>query len=57
MITKQGILWECVCGFSEYSNSSPEECLKCGKLDSFEQVPEELLEERERDLPEELEWD
>ena len=54
---KQGILWECVCGFAEYGDITPEECSKCGKLDSFEQVPEELLEEREKDLVEELEWE
>ncbi|MBS3091752.1 hypothetical protein J4217_04890 [Candidatus Pacearchaeota archaeon] len=41
--------WQCKCGNIEYDSFEPEECLSCGKIGSFAQVPEELLAEREKD--------
>lgn len=38
--------WECKCGSVEYSDFEPEECLSCGKIGSFTQLPSELVEER-----------
>lgn len=38
--------WECECGNVEYSELAPEECEKCFRIDSFAQLPEEVLEER-----------
>jgi len=51
---KAGFMWECACSHIEYDEEEPEECLRCGNLDSFIKVPEELVEEREKDLVEEL---
>lgn len=45
--------WECSCGHVEYGNLPPEECPSCFKIDNFTQLPEELIEERERDKAEE----
>lgn len=49
--------WECECGHVEYSNVIPNECPKCLAIDSFTQLPEELMNEREKEkiLDEELE--
>ena len=47
-----GIMWECACGQLERAEEAPEECADCGKLDQFMKVPEELIEEREKDLME-----
>ena len=49
-MTRAGFAWECACGTIEYMEEEPEECLKCGGLDSFIKMPEEILEEREKDL-------
>ena len=40
--------WECECGNIEYSNVIPDECSKCLAIDSFTQLPEELMNEREK---------
>ncbi len=48
------LIWECSCGAVEYGEESPEECLKCSNLNSFTQLPEELVEEREKDLSQEI---
>ena len=48
-----GLAWECSCGKVVFSDEAPEECEKCGKLDSFMQMPEEILKSREEDLDEE----
>ena len=53
MKTYTGFAWECSCGHLVYSEFEPEECLKCGALDSFIKLPEELLAEREKDFDEE----
>jgi len=45
--------WECECGNIEYGESAPEECEKCFKIESFAQLPEELLDERAKELAEE----
>lgn len=45
-----GFMWECSCGKVEYSEVEPEECPKCGNLNTFVQMPEEIIEEREKDL-------
>jgi len=42
--------WQCKCGNVEYNSMEPEECLECGKLGSFTQLPAELIEERQKDL-------
>jgi hypothetical protein len=47
-----GFMWECACGQIERGEESPEECADCGKLDEFMKVPEELVEQREKDLVE-----
>ncbi|MBI2452601.1 hypothetical protein HYV50_06030 [Candidatus Pacearchaeota archaeon] len=48
-----GFMWECACGQLEHGEDSPEECMKCGKINSFVKLPEELIEEREREFTEE----
>lgn len=53
-MTKVGFMWECSCGHTEYSELEPEECGKCGNINTFMQMPEEIIEERERDLAEEM---
>ena len=50
-----GFMWECSCGNTEYREEEPEECLKCGNLGTFMQMPEEIIQEREKDLSEEFE--
>ncbi len=42
-------MWECECGFVEYGGHPPRECSKCWKTDSFEEVPENMREEVDRD--------
>jgi len=42
-------VWECSCGHVEYGDLPPVECLKCFAIESFVQLPEELIEEREKD--------
>ncbi|MBS3072713.1 hypothetical protein J4477_02680 [Candidatus Pacearchaeota archaeon] len=49
-MTRAGLMWECECGKTEYGEKSPEECKKCGRIDSFVQLPEEIAEEREKDM-------
>jgi hypothetical protein len=46
------LAWQCSCGKIEYTDMEPDECLSCGKIGSFSQLPEELLDERmkEQDL-------
>jgi len=41
--------WECACGNVEYGQLEPEECSECGKIGQFSQLPEELIEEREKE--------
>jgi hypothetical protein len=36
----------------EYGEDMPEECLKCGALDSFLKMPEEILKVREQEMAE-----
>lgn len=43
------LAWECECGNVEYGQLAPEECEKCFRIDSFAQLPEELLDERAKD--------
>jgi len=50
---QQGLMWECSCGHIEYGEIEPDDCLKCGNLSTFVQMPEEIIEEREKDLIEE----
>jgi len=45
-----GFAWECSCGHTEMREEMPEECFKCGSLDSFMKMPEEILKSREQDL-------
>jgi len=44
------IMWECECGNIEHGDETPDECSKCHKVDSFTQLPEEIVEERRRDF-------
>ena len=53
MRVKSNIIWECLCGNLVRAEKAPELCLKCRKIDNFTQVPQELMEERERALMEE----
>jgi hypothetical protein len=46
--------WECNCGNIEYSKELPEECPSCLALESFVQLPEELIKEREENVAQEL---
>ena len=41
--------WQCRCGSLEYSDMEPEECLSCGEIGKFAQLPSELVEERMKD--------
>ena len=34
-------LWECKCGHIEEGLNSPDECIRCGRLDEFVEVIEE----------------
>ena len=45
---KGSLAWECACGHIEYGEM-PEECPKCFKIGSFTNLPEELMDEREKD--------
>ncbi len=45
-MASSGFMWECSCGHVEYGDEEPEECEKCGKLNSFIKMPEEIVEER-----------
>jgi hypothetical protein len=49
-MVKSGFMWECECGKTIRGEKSPEECNKCGRIDSFVQLPEEIVEEREKDM-------
>ena len=49
-----GFMWECECGHVERGEESPEECFKCGKMDSFTKLPEVIANEREKDEMEEV---
>ncbi len=49
-----GFMWECKCGFVDYGEESPEECPDCLSLDSFTKLPEELIDEREKDMSEDI---
>jgi hypothetical protein len=48
-----GFMWECACGHTEYNEEEPEECSQCGAVSNFIKMPEEIVEERERELLEE----
>lgn len=58
---KEENVWECACGYLDYSKESPDACPQCRQLESFIQLPPELAEERERalkgDMDSELEED
>jgi len=38
-------VWQCPCGFVEYSEMQPEDCPKCFNIGKFKQVPEDMIEE------------
>ena len=46
----QGLVWECSCGKMITAEEPPEECVKCGNLDSFMQIPEDVLKSREQEI-------
>ena len=43
------VAWECDCGNVQYGSIQPAECDECFKIDSFTQLPLELMEERAKD--------
>jgi hypothetical protein len=49
-MAKTGFMFECSCGETVYGEEAPEECGKCGAIGEFVQLPEEIVEEREKDL-------
>ncbi len=49
-MAKTGFMFECSCGEIVYGEEAPEECPKCGALNEFVQLPEEIAEEREEDM-------
>ena len=49
-----GFMWECKCGYVDCGEEEPEECPDCMGLDSFTKLPEELIDEREKDMSEDL---
>jgi phage FluMu protein Com len=53
-MAKTGFMFECSCGEVVYGESAPEECPKCGSINEFVQLPEEIAEEREKDIDLEL---
>jgi len=55
MMGYAGYVWECECGHTEYGNNASEECKKCGRINSFVKLPEEIIDEREQDNIEKLE--
>jgi len=46
--------WQCLCGEIEYSDLEPKECLACGKIGAFTQLPAELIDERMKDADADL---
>lgn len=54
-MTHSGFVWECSCGHIEYGEEMPEECPECFRLESFAQLPQEIVEEREKDMSLDLE--
>lgn len=49
-----GFFWECNCGHVELSEIPPEECPSCYSINSFVQLPEEIVAEREKDMAEKM---
>ena len=47
-------IWECECGKIEHKEFPPEECGKCWKRNSFNEVPEDMKEELEDQVIEKL---
>lgn len=47
---KVGKMFECVCGKISYGDNAPEECPSCKELDSFIELPDEIVKEREEDM-------
>jgi len=43
--------WECQCGYVNYASAQPEECPDCMSINSFVQLPEEIIREREINEP------
>jgi len=52
-MSQVGFMWECSCGNVCYGEEAPEECRKCSSLDSFMQLPEDIVKLREEDIMEE----
>lgn len=52
MIDGEETAWECECGNVQYAELAPEECEKCFGISTFTQLPEELVEEREKEMME-----
>ncbi|MBI2632312.1 hypothetical protein HYW75_04885 [Candidatus Pacearchaeota archaeon] len=53
MNSQTGFMWQCSCGHTQYSDENPEECMNCGKIDTFVKLPEEIVEERLKETDEE----
>ncbi|MEA3329776.1 MAG: hypothetical protein U9Q06_03450 [Nanoarchaeota archaeon] len=53
-MAKTGFMFECSCGEVVYGEEAPEECPKCDSVGEFVKLPEEIVEEREKDMDNEL---
>lgn len=47
-------LWECKCGHVEEGDDSPEECMRCGRLDAFVEIAEGAAEDDDSELLDEM---
>ncbi len=52
-LSSSGFMWECSCSNVQYSEEEPEECESCGKVNNFIKMPEEIAEERQKEMLEE----
>jgi hypothetical protein len=43
----EGDVWKCDCGNIAYGENPPAECTKCGSLNTFALVPEDMVQELE----------
>ena len=49
-----GYVWECECGHTELGENPPKECEKRYRVNSFTQLPEEIVDEKENNNLENL---
>jgi len=39
-------IWQCKCGHLEYKDDQPEDCPKCFRVNKFDKIPEDMIEEK-----------